>query len=171
MLKLRNGFSHDWCGSVGWALACELKGHWFDSWSGHIPGSRASVQEATNQCFSPSLAPSLPFSLKMTKEKRENKEREKRLLNKDKIQGNVALAGMAQWTECRPANQRVAGSISSQGTCLRCRPGRGLGGAGRGATGNHTLMFLSLFLPPFLSLKINKISKNPTTQKCQENVV
>ena len=28
------------------------------------------------------------------------------------------------------------------------------------ARGNHTLMFLSLFLPPFPSLKINKIFKN-----------
>ena len=29
-----------------------------------------------------------------------------------------ALAGVAQWTECQPANQRVASSIPSQGTCL-----------------------------------------------------
>ena len=28
------------------------------------------------------------------------------------------LAGVAQWTECWPTNQRVAGSIPSQGTCL-----------------------------------------------------
>ena len=34
-----------------------------------------------------------------------------------------ALAGVAQWTECRPANQRVSGSVPSQGTCLGCRPG------------------------------------------------
>ena len=34
-----------------------------------------------------------------------------------------ALAGVAQWTECWPANQRVAGSIPSQGTCLNCGPG------------------------------------------------
>ena len=25
-------------GSVGWALFCRVKGHWFDSWSGHMPG-------------------------------------------------------------------------------------------------------------------------------------
>ena len=49
--------------------------------------------------------------------------------------------------ECQPMNQRVAGSIPSQGACL---------GAGqvlsRGhVTGNRTLMFLSLsfsLLPP-----------------------
>ena len=37
--------------------------------------------------------------------------------------GYRALAGVAQWIECRPANQRVAGSIPSQGTCLSCGPG------------------------------------------------
>ena len=30
---------------------------------------------------------------------------------------------MAQWTEHGPVNQRVAGSLSSQGTCLGCGPG------------------------------------------------
>ena len=35
----------------------------------------------------------------------------------------TALAGVAQWIECRPVNQRVAGSIPSQGTCLGCGPG------------------------------------------------
>ena len=34
-----------------------------------------------------------------------------------------ALAVVAQWIECRPANQRVTSSIFSQGTCLGCRPG------------------------------------------------
>ena len=33
-----------------------------------------------------------------------------------------ALAGMAQCIEPPLANQRVAGSIPSQGTCLDCRP-------------------------------------------------
>ena len=36
---------------------------------------------------------------------------------------SFALAGVAQWIECRPANQRVAGSIPSQDTCLGCGPG------------------------------------------------
>ena len=39
-----------------------------------------------------------------------------------------ALAGVAQWTECPPENQRVAGSIRGQGTCLGCRPGPWWGG-------------------------------------------
>ena len=30
---------------------------------------------------------------------------------------------LAQWIECQPANQRVASSIPSQGTCLACGPG------------------------------------------------
>ena len=34
-----------------------------------------------------------------------------------------ALAGVAQWIEHSPANQRVAGSIPSQGMCLGCGPG------------------------------------------------
>ena len=34
----------------------------------------------------------------------------------------VALAGVAQWIECQPANQRVDGSTPSQGTRLGCRP-------------------------------------------------
>ena len=44
--------SPGWCGSVDRAPACELKGHWFDSQSGHMPGLRArspvgGVREAT----------------------------------------------------------------------------------------------------------------------------
>ena len=35
----------------------------------------------------------------------------------------IILAGVAQWIECPPENQRVAGSIPSQGTCLGCRLG------------------------------------------------
>ena len=34
-----------------------------------------------------------------------------------------ALAGVTQWTESWPVNQRIAGSIPSQGTCLGFRPG------------------------------------------------
>ena len=33
---------------------------------------------------------------------------------------NLALAGVAQWIECWPANQRVTGSIPIKGTCLGC---------------------------------------------------
>ena len=39
----------------------------------------------------------------------------------------LVLAGLAQWIECWPANQKVAGSIQSQGTCLGCGPGPHLG--------------------------------------------
>ena len=35
----------------------------------------------------------------------------------------IALAGVAQWIEHGPVNQRVAGSIPSQSTCLGCGPG------------------------------------------------
>ena len=34
-----------------------------------------------------------------------------------------ALAGVAQWLEHQPANQKVTSSIPSQGTCLGCGPG------------------------------------------------
>ena len=39
------------------------------------------------------------------------------------IERGKALAGVAQWIECWPANERVTGLIPSQGTCLGCRPG------------------------------------------------
>ena len=58
---------------MDWAPACEPRGHWFDSWLGHMPGLRArpsvgGVQQATaHWCFSPSLSPSLPLSLKINK--------------------------------------------------------------------------------------------------------
>ena len=63
-----------------------------------------------------------------------------------------ALAGVAQWIECEPANQRVAGSIPSQGTCLGCGPGPQQGALERQP---HTDVSLTLFLPPFPPLKIN----------------
>ena len=49
--------------------------------------------------------------------------------NSKKLKENVndkkkdALAGVAQWTEHRPVNQTLTGSISCQGTGLGCRPG------------------------------------------------
>ena len=39
------------------------------------------------------------------------------------LKTTVALAGVAQWIEGQPVNQRVSGSLPSQGTCLGCRPG------------------------------------------------
>ena len=40
-----------------------------------------------------------------------------------KQKANIALAGVAQWIECQPAKQGVAGLIPSQGTWLGCGPG------------------------------------------------
>ena len=40
-----------------------------------------------------------------------------------KKSGILALAGVVQWNECQPANQKVIGSIPSQSTCLGCRLG------------------------------------------------
>ena len=60
-----------------------------------------------------------------------------------------ALAGVAQWIECWPANQSVSGSIPSQGTLLGCRPGPQQGVCKRQP---HIDVSLALFFPPFLSL-------------------
>ena len=60
-----------------------------------------------------------------------------------------ALAGVAQWIEYWPVNQRVAVLIPSQGTCLGCRPGPQFGAHERQP---HMDISLPLFLPPFPSL-------------------
>ena len=60
-----------------------------------------------------------------------------------------ALAGVAQWIECWPANQRVTNSIPSQGTCLAFRAGPQLGVCERQP-------HIDVSLPPFPSLKMNK---------------
>ena len=58
---------------MAWAWACEPKGHWFDSHPGHMPGLWATspvggMREATTHwCFSSSLFPSFPLSLKINK--------------------------------------------------------------------------------------------------------
>ena len=67
-------FGSGWCGSVDWVQACEPKGCWFDSQSGHMPGLLArspvgGMRKATTPwCFSPHLSPSLSLSLKINKE-------------------------------------------------------------------------------------------------------
>ena len=67
---------------------------------------------------------------------------------------NLALVSGAQWIECWPENQRVAGLIPSQGTCLRCRPSPQWGASERQPLIDVSL---PLILPPFpTSLKINK---------------
>ena len=60
-----------------------------------------------------------------------------------------ALAGIAQWIEWGPVNQRVTGSIPSQGTGLGCGPGPQSGACERQL---HTDVSLPLFLSPFPSL-------------------
>ena len=49
------------------------------------------------------------------------------ILQQLNLKNTVTLAGLAQWIECWPVNQKVAGSIPSQGTNLSCRPGPQLG--------------------------------------------
>ena len=59
----------------------------------------------------------------------------------------TALAGVAQWVECRSVNQKVTGSIPSQDTCLGCGPGLQLGACKRqpiNVSFSHTSAFLSL---------------------------
>ena len=60
-----------------------------------------------------------------------------------------ALAGVAQWTECWPANQRVAGSIPSQGTCLGYRPGPRWGLCKRQPHNDVSLPLFLLYLKIF----------------------
>ena len=73
--------------------------------------------------------------------------------NKETIKRSLALAGVAQWIECQPENQRVTSSIPSQGTCLGCGPDPQLGVCERQP---HIDVSLPLTLSLPLSLKINK---------------
>ena len=66
----------------------------------------------------------------------------------------LSLVGVAEWIKYRPVNQRVAGLIPSQGTCLGCRPGPQYGVSERQP---HIDVSLSLSPSLLLSLKINKI--------------
>ena len=68
------------------------------------------------------------------------------LLSKKRWSG---LAGVAQWIEYQPVNQRVIGSIPSQGTSLGCGPGPQWGACERQP---HIDTFLPLFLPLFPSV-------------------
>ena len=60
-----------------------------------------------------------------------------------------ALADMAQWIEFWPVNQKVTGSICSQGTCLSLGPGPQWRVHKKQP---HIDVSLLLFLPPFSSL-------------------
>ena len=71
----------------------------------------------------------------------------------------LPLAGVAQWVGHHPADQRVTGSIPSQGTCLGCGPGPRWGAHGRqpidvSRTHSYSSPSLSPSLP--ISLNINK---------------
>ena len=59
----------------------------------------------------------------------------------------ITLAGVAQWVEHQPANQKVTGLIPSQGTCLGCRPGPCLGPCER-------QLIVSFPLSPSLALSL-----------------
>ena len=60
-----------------------------------------------------------------------------------------ALAGVAQWIECWPVNQKVITSIPSKGTCLGCGPGAQWSACERQP---HIEVSLPLFLSPFPSV-------------------
>ena len=61
----------------------------------------------------------------------------------------LALAGVAQWSDCWSAKQRVASLIPSQGTCLGCGPGAQLGAFPEATT--HWCFSPSFSLPSPLS--------------------
>ena len=66
----------------------------------------------------------------------------------------LALAGVAQWFESGPENQRVPGSIPSQVTCLGCGPGPQMGACeGQPHIDVSLSLSLSLSLPPSLKNK------------------
>ena len=73
--------------------------------------------------------------------------------------GSKALAGVAQWIEPWPVNQKVAGLIPRQGTCLGCRPGPQQGAQDWQP---HTDVSLPLLLPLFPS-KNKFFKKNETS--------
>ena len=57
----------------------------------------------------------------------------------------LALAGVTQWVAHLTANQRVAGSIPSQGICLGCGPRPQLGACERQLHIDASLLFLPAF--------------------------
>ena len=70
-------------------------------------------------------------------------------LLKKKKKNSSTLAGMAQWIECGPVDQRLPVGFPVQGTCLGYGPGSQLGEA----RGNHTRFSPSVSLSLPLSKK------------------
>ena len=74
LLCLKQEYGPEQCGSVTWAMSCKAKRRWLDSWShawveGSVPGQGVYERQpidvsVSHQCFSLSLSPSLPISLK-----------------------------------------------------------------------------------------------------------
>ena len=68
----------------------------------------------------------------------------------------LALAGVVQWIECRPTNQKVTSSIPGQvrahAWVLGQAPGWGHARGNRSTYLSHTAVSLPPFLPLFLSL-------------------
>ena len=70
---LKTVYVPGWHSSVDWVRACEPKSCQLDSQSGHMPGLQArspvggTGDTTTHWCFTPSLSPSLPLSLKVNK--------------------------------------------------------------------------------------------------------
>ena len=64
-------------------------------------------------------------------------------------EGTLALAPVAQWIECEPADQKIAGLIPSEGTHRGCGPGLQLGTRKQQPRIDFSL---PLFLLPFPSL-------------------
>ena len=75
------------------------------------------------------------------------------LILRIKKRKKLTLAGVAQWIERWLLNQKDAGSIPSQGTCLGCKPG-----PQEGACERQPHIDVSLPLSPSLplSLRVNK---------------
>ena len=77
-----------------------------------------------------------------------------------------ALARVAQWIESWPENQRVAGSIPSQGTCLGYGPSTQFGVCRRqliDVSLKYSVFHLPLFLP-LSPLSKNKLKKKKDTR-------
>ena len=74
-----------WCGSVAWVLACEPKGHWFDSQSGHMPGLQARSPVGGTQQATTHWRFSLFFLLSPLSKNKQNLKKKTK-----KLKGNIS---------------------------------------------------------------------------------